>query len=567
MKVRGLFERLVLGSFLFLCHCTDVMLPGTPESLPVYSPQNIYYSQVFSIGPKVDRNGDILSESGYAAFQCESGNHCVRVEWTTPQVPDFEGQVEYAIYRRPKGSSDFNNKIATVSENYFIDTDPSLILGQSYLYQVAIVLDGREYRGESVLPEIEIIKPQANLSFVHRWMVNLDVCSQMGRGAGQAQGVELAENYRCPFNGFGGELIDGKAYYDFGKHLLVDRFENSCVYSQGQCSAHDPGDASSTTDCYGTADPGAAGITGSLNSVYYRRGTRHCYINTDGAGTWQSFSSSSVSQQIAMTGNLAKEPAFTRLSQTQSAAFCNGRSVQIDGVSQAMKLSSRRDFMAYSSWDASMNDSEITDLEAGLNVSGNCNTDSGHGLTWDDSYPPTNIDFLAGTSGNGFFVAGSEETNNCVSRYGVQDLVGNAYEWISDEIDSNVGVTSTLDPSNDWLEGLVFNGQVAPLDVFAEDFDSFTYLNIPLGIPLNCTVVAPEDPSPACQSDDLLVPITSDNFHGDKFWLHNSNNRGGLVGGLWADGTSAGRYRFAFDQNQTVIFSGAGVRCVSEVTQ
>lgn len=177
------------------------------------------------------------------------------------------------------------------------------------------------------------------------------------------------------------------------KILGIDRCNasvNGCTGSTQNC---DDG----TTGNLGTPD---TAITGILNSVYEDAANNTCYINTDGATAWTLIKSS-----------LAKG------------------------------LPSRKIQMAYSLWDTENNtDSQITTVETGLslNSSAKCNSSQANGLSSnysDVNVPDSNTFYsLPGTDTSDIrsMVTGSEQTNTCNSRFGVQDHVGNVAEWTTE---------------------------------------------------------------------------------------------------------------------------------------
>ncbi len=528
------------------------------DQTPTVSPS--YWRRVFSIGPKVDRNDTVLDETGYAASICESGQACIRIDWQPITTAESESPRQYAVFRRKIGENyNYEIPLGTTTNSYYIDTSNDL--ATTYYYQVGWDFDGTVYRSSEILPEIMVFKPDANQAFVHRWMVNKVNCEQIDRGFSATAGIDVDNNYRCPFNGLGSQLDGDVRYLDFSKHMIVDRFEVGCGYSVSVCSAHDPGDSTSTTDCVGDTAP--TGLTAPLNSVFYQRGGRRCYINTDGGTTWVDYNSASSSQRLLMESPRAHEPPLFRMSQQTAAAACDQRQVLRDGSWQSMGLPRRSEFVAFTFWDPEYSDSEIEAIEAGGSTNGYCNTDSGHGLTWDNTYPPSDDDFFGGSSGTPTFISGSAKTDLCVSQFGVQDAVGNLYEWASDQIQNNTGITSLADSTNEEWNGLDFSGQVGPSGAFNQPLTTFPFLNTYWGLPLQCSAISP-DPQPACAADDTLIPMTSDLAHGDRFFFSaNGTPRGALVGGLWADGTGAGRLRFALDQGWTNTFPSAGLRCLS----
>ena len=98
-----------------------------------------------------------------------------------------------------------------------------------YFYKIEAVLNGKKLTdfplyGDEV---IMVILPPDNMALVHRWIVNQEMCSLMGKLS------DRSTNYRCPYNGLGSSYDPSSAsyYYDIGHNALVDRFEAGCNIS------------------------------------------------------------------------------------------------------------------------------------------------------------------------------------------------------------------------------------------------------------------------------------------------------------------------------------------------
>jgi hypothetical protein len=151
--------------------------------------------------------------------------------------------------------------------------------------------------------------------------------------------------------------------------------------------------------------------------------------------------------------------------------------------------------------------------------------------------------------GNTFFYAGSKEaTAACKSRYGIQDMVGNVDEYVSDQLNNCsfkgptcVGVTSSLDPGNTDMAGFPFDDITAPghhlIPWYIKDktYDA-NYFSVPLGIPMKT-----DDGGNAILIDSWLTPTNK--FHDDYFTLSDyyssifeKPSRSGVVGmvGRWS---------------------------------
>ena len=153
-----------------------------------------------------------------------------------------------------------------------------------------------------------------------------------------------------------------------------------------------------------------------------------------------------------MSSNSPCLPPLVNVSQAMANTFCAARSVSAGGVNRARRLPSRREQILAAAFAPGLSDSTISTYETGPTVStdGYCNTNAGAAYTkgagagndFNDEVKPAKIDTLPTTFTKGIWTvrSGSTYSVNCVSRYGAQDLVGNVWEWASDQLAScNVG--------------------------------------------------------------------------------------------------------------------------------
>jgi len=193
------------------------------------------------------------------------------------------------IYRREKGM-DYNFKgghlkTATSDAVYTISnpsvmtfTDTTAIAGKVYYYVVRPV-SYSTYNGAArtfptytpeVFSEVRVLASPANYSFVHRWIVNQEICNGMNFTTSTTLSkVDSAKNFRCEYYGPGQsqDPFDLKMYYDYGRDLLVDSQEVGCPYEVApNCTAN---------GCVGIGAPGYTGLPN--DSLYYDRGAGKCY--------------------------------------------------------------------------------------------------------------------------------------------------------------------------------------------------------------------------------------------------------------------------------------------------
>src|SRR5690606_11933360 len=119
--------------------------------------------------------------------------------------------------------------------------------------------------------------------------------------------------------------------------------------------------------------------------------------------------------------------------------------------------------------------------------------------------------------------------------------IGNVWEWTSDQVSCNgttcTGVdqtANTADSTNDDFDGVAFDGNQGPNA--SGTFTSFGKIQIPIGIPIA-----------GGYTGDVILSLTSTQFHGDFFWINVAAAvRGAMVGGNWNSTSLSGRYSIRF---------------------
>lgn len=384
--------------------------------------------------------------------------------------PDSSVQIAgWNVYRRDAGT-DYNLKGGHLKDSSsttsFTVTDPSVrtftdttaVAGRVYYYIVRPVDNLRlfpTYTPES-FSEVRVIASPSNYSFVHRWIVNQEMCNGMNiTTTTTPYHVDQTNNFRCEYSGPGSVNIGGTNYYDYGKDLLVDTQESGCAYAAApKCTAN---------GCIGIGSPTTLGYTAALNDLYYDRSSGACYINSGGA--WGLFQTGALTTTIANKTNSALNAPLTNINKARASAICTARTapaltytalgvVTALGPLTTTQLPNKKDYMAYASQKLNVTDPEITEMEQGysLNIQSRCNGSSASGLETaftDASIPSTSFIYsLPGTFSSGIRSlytgsipwASNKGTEACVSRFGIQDLYGNIAELVDD------GMTCDPDP-------------------------------------------------------------------------------------------------------------------------
>ncbi|CAM9907775.1 unnamed protein product, partial [Chrysoparadoxa australica] len=393
----------------------------------------------------------------------------VKITWNQFTVNGNSSVSEYKVFRRLANEEfDFSKPInrdtisGSTSTFTYTDNAANSVIppapGTAYYYVVRPVVNGvltstAAETGTNATGIARILAPPKNMAFAHRWMINKRICSLMNLSS------DSTNNFRCAYKGPGDITSGGDQYYDYGKDLLVDRFEAGCPFSPApNCSG------TFDNSCIGVSDPTTAGITPTANLIYYSRGEGKCYMANGAA--WSEFDSSVFTNYFANvepnTVNLTSDPQFdsntdkkyhraslpplTNITQADANAFCRGlediQDTEVLGIQNDLshKLPNRKDQVAYTLWDDdTFTDSQIATTETGLslNSSSKCNSSGASGLTsgYVDFDKPDSNDFysLPGTASSSIrsIVTGSNETASCTSAFGVQDAVGNVAEWTS----------------------------------------------------------------------------------------------------------------------------------------
>jgi hypothetical protein len=419
--------------------------------------------EVVAVGDKVDGENRELEKRSiklrWDAFniQGEADNNVITSGAPlNPSVASYEqvGISGFNVYRRMT-DEEFNfdyplNGSTPIASNVFTFTDSESttnkipgppLEGRVYYYRV-VPLDNTT----NILPifpadtqaKLRVIAPPDNMSFVPRFLVNKDICTQM-----HSESIDSSENNRCRYRGPGEKEVDEQFYYDIGYDLLVDRYEAGCDYNA----------LSDTNQCSGGRCLGTDNPTLSVDGmIHYNRSTGVCrFRNSDGntenldkvtAGKFSTYFNSSRNALL---------PPLTNLSQEDAEKVCNSRSTLTINTSPSstetltnFRLPSRKEQIAYSSWpDTTFTGLSNTDLDAietglNLNASSKCNGSGASGIdqNFSNAAIPLQEYTVAGTQSSNIrsLHTGSTFTKDCSSRYGVQDAIGNVKEWVEDRI-------------------------------------------------------------------------------------------------------------------------------------
>lgn len=418
---------------------------------------------------------------------------------------------------------------------------------------------------------INVPIPPENMVLVHRDSANYEMCALMGRTS------DPLNHQRCSYSGLGAvpyntgpdkpALNLPTNYYDFGYNLFIDRWEAGCNWSLTSNTA-----------------PGSEGAEGD---VLFELDNPLCRIKIE--GVFRTLGSTSVTiydtHRIAAYTNspslTKKVPPHLGLNQEAAHSTCQAL---VDPYYGKKRLLRKREFIAASAWPTSIgeygyiSDVAAAGVEAGSDHSTSagtfrCNSDNASGITlqtFNTSGYELYRDVTYGPSTLYGFTIGSQGTKNCISRFGAQDMIGNVYEWLSDQLGTCsaashtcTGITSTLDNGNTDLNNFQFDGSQGPggtsLTYWTFESNVGQYFSTPLGLPLMNS-----------DGGNALLIGTSINslmLRTDRIDLYTDSGNGspvarGLVAGLvYGYGSAAGRWAVSYSNNPTIGNSTIGFRC------
>jgi hypothetical protein len=139
----------------------------------------------------------------------------VTLGWNPMLSPSSQTIDSYNVYRSTaSGAENYSSPLATgVSATTNSFTDNSVSPLSTYFYVVRPVIGGKEYATTDPDTEIKMMIPPVNMSLVHRWIANWEMCSNlMGRS------FDRNNNYRCEYVGPG----NNNGYYDIGQNSFWD---------------------------------------------------------------------------------------------------------------------------------------------------------------------------------------------------------------------------------------------------------------------------------------------------------------------------------------------------------
>ncbi len=455
------------------CLYDPTLLPAQSVSTPTAIDQYYYNTSTKTCFYSTETTPGVFGwSSSYIPSKVTLGWNAFTIQGSGSDAFPAPTIVGWNVYRREAGRDyDFKNgflklnstdtkSISSALTRSF--TDKTALAGKVYYYLVRPIDSKHQFATYTAAShsEVRIYAPTENYSFIHRWMVNQEVCNSMHMTTSTTNAVDEDHNYRCPYKGPGESLLT-PGYYDIEKDMLVDISESGCPYT--------PSPACSSNGCIGKSSPNTLLLTSAQYNVFYDRSSGTCYINSDNTGSatglWKEINAASPTeiQNALIKSNTALNAPLVNLTQSQASSVCETRSTTgvvgglsgLTAVATTASLPSKKEFIAYSSAASGISDSTLTEMELGysLNAQSRCNSNRANGLevSYDNSNIPVTsyLYSLPGTAASGIksLYTGSipwgnnYSTETCSSRFGVQDIYGNVAEWVSDKMKCNITKT------------------------------------------------------------------------------------------------------------------------------
>jgi len=427
--------------------------------------------------------------------------------------------------------------------------------------------------------------PPSNMVLVQRDSANYEMCFIMNKTS------DPLNHQRCSYTGLGAVPYNSNPgnpalsslspnYYDFGYNVFIDRWEVGCPWTLATSGGNCGTDNVTPGNCFGYGAP--SNSWGANGNVYYDTDYGGCYMNI--GGTWSISTSLSTNANLLVASTNAPGgsgwdiPPLTNTSQQSGWNTCRAT---VDPNYGPKRLMRRREFIVAAAWPiatdpggASFTASAMVN-DSPLPTTHGCNVDWGASIT---TGPFNTTDLAIASTGNapGSVIIGSGSTSSCVSRTGAQDLVGNVFEFTSEQVGACTGAPNytclpgiSIDSGDLDINNLAWDGVTGgPGGVSLGNWslstaNSYGYKVVaPLGLPLAKTASASLGGmtlgSPGI--GDFNPSYLLRDYFSSPIGSTTSSPRVSMVGGAYNSQYESGR--FMWDFNDTAYANSlAGFRC------
>lgn len=589
---------------------SDLSSGNDPSSLGLVAADNSYVYFYNTSNSALDSERCWYSDG--SSWKSYSSSSQITIAWEAFTISGTATVSGYNVYRRAYNESfDYQNplnktmilpSVLTYMDNG-TNSRKAPTPGIVYYYEVRPIVTDSTYTLEvtsnSNLAKVRVVSAPDNKVFVHRWMANKKICSQMNSDSS----IEM--NYICSYVGFGDTDKTGYSeyatypdqyIYDLGSDYLVNRFEVGCPYTKEGCNTDDG-------SCIDGRVP-VNGTDGSSGDYFYDRSTGVCWYNN--AGAWGVMNGQTRDLDSGL-GEVAYLPPLTNVNQTTASNICGALpATTIEGIGSlgASSLPTRKLQIAYSHWDITgdFEDTDATSYELGegLNSLSKCNSSNADGISFgytDDQLPDSNtfysIPGIASSSIRSVYT-GSSQTKNCKSMFGVQDFAGNVKEWTSNSFTraaNNIftssfasadatafnsagtysfseDLTSPTGPCDDSDDDGVCESPISDFKLEDRDFEAYKF-DVAVGLPITGKYIDTND-SAYNYMLEINSSITANALHEDRITLNmdtiTTNGQAAymVVGGGYDSGHDSGVYSFELI-TPTTISPEIGFRCAVPV--
>lgn len=370
-----------------------------------------------------------FSHSGFSKITAE--NTSVSLQQNQPSTLTSDGSVNltwpaysnqtqisgYRLYRKslPSGSYSLIATLASSARSYVDNTNLTALNSYQYLLRPVSAINSLEVipTNENAALQPQVTIPPQNMVFVHKSTLNKEACERVQK----TPNPEL--NNSCLYTAIVGQPAKT---LEHEKSLMIDKYELGCKVGSG--------------------------VTLSNGN---------CTVNS------KTVSSPAItdSELLQATTNAPGYTPLTQIAPYHAYRVCQAQTFSINDLTVRKRLLTMKEFRSLAAWPEELSQTQITQTETGVQSSGRnnvCNTSSAVrslAQSLNELTAPSSL----------LIKTGSISTNQCVSRYGIYDLIGNVEEYVSDSVDystncedvfNKVGSSHSFAPTNIALHGYNF---------------------------------------------------------------------------------------------------------------